>query len=102
MEDLVKYLIKCEEEAKDKIDKSFEYLEHMKKQALHDAKMELSLIESEYDQKIEEIKNKYDESYKKLQKSLEAEYINQKNKYETINCKEIVSDLANIVSGKTN
>lgn len=100
MDDLVKYLIKCEEEAKDKIEKSHAFKEQMKKQALHDSEMELKLMESELEQKLEIKKSENELQLSKLKKSLEEEYEKTKLKYVNINFDEIIEHLTNKISGK--
>lgn len=74
MDDLIQKLIKKEEDARNTVTSSQEFKTQMKKQALHDAALELSLIQSEYDQKIENMKKDNIIRLKEAEKKLAAEF----------------------------
>lgn len=98
MDDLVKRLIKSEEDAKVLIAQSVLYKEHMKEQGLHDAQMSLQAIESENDQMIEDLKTQNKIRLESRQKSLEDELNEFKDALSKKDIDLLAEEVVNVVS----
>lgn len=98
MDDLVKYLVKCEEEAKDKIEKSMIFKEQLRKQAIHDSEKELKLLELEYDREIEMVKSKHMNDLQELRRLLEFEFKGLQERHKEVNYEDQIQELVEIIA----
>lgn len=99
MDDSIKRLIRCEEEARERIGQTLSYKEGMKKQALHDAELSMQIMESENEQILENMRNQVEAHLDALANELESELRLFEREVSQKKLDPLVKSLVSVVSG---
>lgn len=99
MDDSIKRLIQCEEEARERVEQMRQYKEGMKRQALHDAELLVQMIESENEQAIECMKGQSEEYIEALKSELDDELRLFESEMSGKSLDSLVDDIVRLVSG---
>lgn len=99
MDDSIKRLIQCEEEARERIEQMRLYKEGMKRQALHDAELLVQIVESKNEQAIECMKSHAEEYIEALRSELDNDLRLFESEMSRKNLDSLVDAIVHLVSG---